>query len=139
MYTSQGIFIPSTLMIGNPMTRNCSKTIIPESNTERWMLMGHPSVIYKISTPSFPTSIHFTREHCYARDLLVTTGTMFTDEKVTNVWLDVETGLPPQDPFVWFFAEPNSGTVENCAQVWIKEGSTGKTSRLPVKILEKSH
>ena len=64
----------------------------------------------------------------FSDDLYVTTGTMFTDEEVTNVWLDYETGLPPQDPFVWFFAEPNGGTVENCAQVWIKEESTGKTS-----------
>ena len=50
----------------------------------------------------------------------VTTGTKFTDKAEMNVWRDVETGELPQDPFNWFFGEPNGGDVENCAELWIR-------------------
>ena len=59
----------------------------------------------------------------------VSTGTMFTDEDVTNVWVDYETGNLPEDKFSWFFGEPNGGNVENCAELWGKaEADGGKTN-----------
>ena len=41
----------------------------------------------------------------------VSTGTMFTDEDVTNVWVNHETGNLPKDKFSWFFEEPNGGNA----------------------------
>ena len=56
----------------------------------------------------------------------VSTGTMFTDEDVTNVWVNHETGNLPKDKFSWFFGEPNGGNVENCAELWGKAEADGR-------------
>ena len=58
----------------------------------------------------------------------MTTVTMYTDEKVTNVWRHHQTGLPPKDPLNFYFGEPNGGEVENCAQLWTRIDSGKKGS-----------
>ena len=58
----------------------------------------------------------------------ISTGTMYTDHEVTNVWREFETGQPPLDPFQWFYAEPNGGLVENCAEIWAKEEGNKRSS-----------
>ena len=64
----------------------------------------------------------------FTRGQFVSTGTMYTDEKVTNVWRHYETGQPPEDPLSWYFGEPNGGKVENCAQLWIRKDGGKKGS-----------
>ena len=64
----------------------------------------------------------------FTQDQFISTGTMYTDEKVTNVWRHYETGQPPEDPLSWYFGEPNGGKVENCAQLWTRIDSGKKGS-----------
>lgn len=60
----------------------------------------------------------------YLTEGFMRTVSMFTDEETTNVWSHHETGLLPQDAFKWFYAEPNGGKVENCAELWVKEDAS---------------
>ena len=56
----------------------------------------------------------------------VSTFTMFTDEEEFNVWKNYETGEILEYTLDWFFAEPNGGMVENCAEIWVNPDKNGK-------------